>query len=534
VTLIDPRGKPLSGYAKTPKSSMKPIIDQSLGHWAGRDEFMATLPGGGVMQFDLSRLTLADFRAMRQHYQLGASINVLSFMMHQIDWSVESENTEAAEVIEDTLRENWTMLIRGISQSFWAGFSPNAINYKNGENGYVVIDKVKDLIPEECRPNWRKEFGWAPPGKVKPTIYHYDGLWQGGHYIPPDNTLWYPLLMENGNYFGRKLLQPAFPAWFFSNLMHLFANRYFERFGEPLPIGRAPFDEEVDMGGGNFVNGKKAMEQVIASIRNRSAAVLPSDRDPSTKEWDWDIKYLESQMRGADFERYLGRLDEEMSLSVFTPILLFRTADVGSYNLGQAHLKIFQQMLNAIAADIEFYVQHYVVDRLHAINFPGDKSIVKWKYRPQGQYDLTTYKEVMTELIRKDVATPNLEELSAITGIRWAEAQVIAADPEEPGQVDDDGNPLTDFTAARAVAATAAARTAREYGNGANIITLSHRNRFRQALESGGFSTSDAESMTSAVYAKMDSWLADVADVGLSADELKSSLDRLLEQELAR
>ena len=51
--------------------------------------------------------------------------------------------------------------------------------------------------------------------------------------------------MENGNYYGRKLLNACFTPWYFSTLIHLFANRYYERFGEPIPIGRAPFDEDV-------------------------------------------------------------------------------------------------------------------------------------------------------------------------------------------------------------------------------------------------------------------------------------------------
>jgi hypothetical protein len=28
-------------------------------------------------------------------------------------------------------------------------------------------------------------------------------------------------------------------------MLHLFANRYYERFGEPTPIGRAPMDDDV-------------------------------------------------------------------------------------------------------------------------------------------------------------------------------------------------------------------------------------------------------------------------------------------------
>ena len=118
-----------------------------------------------------------------------------------------------------------------------------------------IIDKFKDLPPEVCSVNWKSVDGWVPPNepwRVPPKIKIYDGFKQfhygrtlgesgaggtGSWPIPVDNTLWYPLMMENGDFYGRKLLRPAFPAWFFSNLMHLFSNRYYERFGEPTPSG---------------------------------------------------------------------------------------------------------------------------------------------------------------------------------------------------------------------------------------------------------------------------------------------------------
>ena len=69
--LLNAQGKPLE-YAKTPTKAKTnfPKVGEAFGMWAGRDENFLTLPGGGVLQFDLSKLTLADYRAMRQHYQL--------------------------------------------------------------------------------------------------------------------------------------------------------------------------------------------------------------------------------------------------------------------------------------------------------------------------------------------------------------------------------------------------------------------------------------------------------------------------------
>lgn len=417
--------------------------------WAGRDVSYVTLPGGAMLQFDLSRLTMADFRAMRDHYQLNASLTVLTFVLHSIDWHIKCEDQEIADMIEGNMRRIWTRLIRALAQAFWAGYSPNVLNFENDvHDGYVIIDKIKDLVPEECKVNWKKVDGWAPPGSIAPKLYQYDGIIHapmgihrdgvtvttGGAKpitIPPENTLWYPLLMENGDYYGRKLLRPAFPAWYFSQIIHLFANRYYERFGEPVPIGRSNFDDVVDTGNGTTIDGKTAMENILTSLRNRSVVVLPSDRDPVTKEYDYDIEYLESQMRGADFERYMSRLDEEMSLAVFTPILLFRTANVGSYNLGQAHLRIFLWMLNHVAGDLKYFLQRYVVDRLHDINFGPKAPRAEWVYRNLGKDDPQLYAQLMQALVSGGQAMPDLDELGTAIGLTLNEVKQVTEPLDE-------------------------------------------------------------------------------------------------------
>lgn len=518
--LLDARGRPIQTH-RASKIEM-PLVDRGFGQWAGRDTFFASLPGGGILQFNLNRLTLADYRAMRQHYQLGASLNVLTFVMHQIDWRIDCENAEIKDFLEQDLREHWTRLIFMLSQSFWAGYSPAAVNYEN-RDGYLRLKQIKDLVPEECSINWKVENGWAPYGKPKPKLYSFDGIMQNGHEIPTSNSLWYPLLMENGDHWGRKLLKPAFPAWFFSNLIHLYANRYFERFGEPLPVGRAPFDEEVDIGNNQTIRGKQVMETIVSQIRNRSAVVLPSDRAHESKEYEWDIEYLESQMRGADFERYLSRLDEEMSLSVFTPILLFRTADVGSYNLGQAHLKIFEQMLNAIAGDAQFYIQRYLIDRMRVLNFGETAPRATWTYRRLGTVDLNVYKEIVVEIVRQGAASLDMEELGNIIGVSMQAQEVLTADTEDPSQ------PQPTSQNARVPLQEAVARAVRELVKGNDQVTFGFKNKYIEALRQDGLSENDSIERANTLYSRVNTWLDNVSGVFTQPDDCKRVLERLVE-----
>lgn len=440
------------GAPKTPT----PATGNAYGHWAGRNLTYLNMPGGAAMMFDLSKLTLQDFRQMRDHYQVSVSLNLLTFMMHQLDWRIEGPNPKVNSFIEAEIREVWTQLIRGLCQAHWAGFSPMVVDWSNdGAHGRIGIERIKDMVPEDCYVNWKIEEGLAvDPGHVKPRFYEYDGIVQaapGSHLgsiangaigrIPPENTVWYPLLMENGDYYGRKLLRPAFAPWFFSMLIHLFSNRYFERFGEPLAIGRADFEDEVQDSSGNFISGKEAMMNILQNVRNRGVVVLPSDKVPvgdgSRSEYAYDIEYLESQMRGVDFERYLTRLDEEISLSLFTPLLMMRVADVGSQSLGTTHVQAYLWMLNALAGDLKTYIDRYLVDRLREFNWGANAPEARFAYRSLGRDNAELLRTLVLETVRTGMARPDLHQLGEAVGLDFQEITNIIEAPgaQVPGVI---------------------------------------------------------------------------------------------------
>lgn len=398
--------------------------------------------------FNLENLTLEDYRTMLTHYQVNATLAVLTFMIHQTDWKIECSNKKIAEFATENISEVWTQLIRGISQAFWAGYSPNVLQWENDMgSSKIKLTKVKDLLPEQATVNWKDVEGYAPPEhQTKPKIKVYDGIkvWGQGWPIPTDNTFWYPLLMENGNYYGRKLLKPVFTSWYFSLLVHLFSNRYFERFGEPVPIGRASYEDEVTVGG-KRVLGADLMVQILQNLRNRSVVVLPNDRSPTgtgnSTEWDYDIEYLESQMRGADFERYLMRLDEEISLGLFTPLLILRTADVGSYNLGSTHWNMYLNMLFAICGDIKYYVDNFILSRLVDYNFGSNAPRAQIVFRKQADEKMELVKTLIGSLVGKGQAMPDLDELGDIAGLTLTEVQQLVQDQNPPNGDPSSGPP---------------------------------------------------------------------------------------------
>ena len=428
------------------KKGPQPKLGPQYGSWENRSDIAyGSLPGGGMLAFDLSQLTLSDYDAMRYHPQINASLSVLSFMIHQCDWHIECEDRRIAEMVEENLRIIWTRLVRAMSQAFWAGYSPCVLEYENDPQGrFVMINKIKDLSPHECDVHWEK-LSQEVNGRTR-HFYKFDGIDQHGWgTIPAMNSFWYPILMENGNHEGRKLLKSAFMPWYFSQLMHIYTNRYFERFGEPLPIGRAPFEDEIVEPDGTRKTGKQVMEEVVLGIRNRAAVVLPSDKNSDvnvgSSAYDYDVEYLESQLRGVDFERYMTRLDEEMSLALFTPLLLLRNADVGSHNLGVQHTQTWMFMLNAITGDMKEYIDRYICERLKAINFSPNAPRCEWVPRKMGKESVETVRAIMTELIRGNKAKVDLEQLGVQLGMTVTEVRQStepdAAEGQDAPEVDD-------------------------------------------------------------------------------------------------
>lgn len=577
MPLLDQYGREFASSTRRRRRVAPPdglLTGDVLGQWAGQNLMYMTMPGGTILQFDLDKLTLEDFRQMRNNYQLSASLNVLTFMIHQMDWKIECEDKSITEMLETNMHERWTRLIRALSQSFWAGYSPSCIVYENNpKTDYLEVSKFKDLVPEQCRVHWHYTDGANLPSpaagsgtldsslnliggqtRIPPKIANFDGIrhypqtgvwgdgghgpWFGGYgitgtpvVIPAENSLWYPLLMENGDHYGRKLLKPAFPAYYFSQLIHLFANRYFERFGEPTPIGRANYEDDVQIGS-TTVNGKQAMEQILNSLRNRSVVVLPSDRDPDTKDYEYSIEYLESTMRGrgADFEQYLSRLDEEMSLAVFTPMLLFRTAAVGSYNLGNIHLQVFQQMLNSIAGDAQEYIQHYVIDRLVRFNFGDAAPPARWVFRPLGKGDMQTYQLLLQALVSQGMASPDLEELSVATGITMDKIKQVTEPPPAPA---DPAAKVAAQRDLRSMLGEAVERFGREANNG-RATSFGFRNRFQENLQRLGYDAEEASDETAGFYGRVNRCITELVPIAATPEDLRDSVGRVVEHAAER
>lgn len=437
MSLLGPNGQPISSKSFARPRKDQPLIGELSPAWAGRtdDRFSAAPPPLSIA-FDTSMLTLADYRMMRDHYQVNSSLNILTFMLHQADWRLEGGSAKSRAHCEENLRAVWTRLARALSQAFWAGFSPIGVQWENDlRTNKVVVTKLKDLLPEECVVNWKEVKAVSEDQRdhhVKPKAKIFDGIKQVKYAtLKPRNSLWYPLLMDNGDYYGRKLLKSAFQPWYFSMLMHLFSNRYFERFGEPTPIARAPYDDVIDVNGEQY-QGNVLAANMLRLHRSGGAVVLPNNRTPDKgmsaggeSTYDYTLEYLESQMRGADFERYLIRLDQEISLALFTPLTMLQAPSSGSFNLGVSHVQTYLWMLNSILADWAEYINRYLLAQMNTFNFRDEPEAPRIVFRKLGASNDETVRAVLTALVGAGRVKPNITELGQMAGMELEEIEQI-------------------------------------------------------------------------------------------------------------
>jgi hypothetical protein len=312
------------------------------------------------------------------------------------------------------------------------------------------------------------------------------------------------------------------------------------------------------------VRGNQFMLDTLAKLRSRSVVVLPNDKTEDRNGrpmFDYDIEYLESQMRGADFERYMTRLDEEISIGLFTPILLMRTADVGSYNLGVGHMQMYLWMLNAMNDDRKQYLDNYLLRKMVNFNFSPKAPSAKIHYRKMGNTNTELIKELLVALVNQGKAKVDLKELGQMAGMKLSEVQETLAPPDEPNAPDEDtqdepqgpdtGGATASITTsaargmeARAVAKEIVARVRPQVEaafrsntfNSDLQINMGFKRKFEKALANMGESYPIVTA--NEFYGRMDNWINDVTGVGCASPEnfmhmfeavLNSEVDRLID-----
>lgn len=371
-------------------------------------------------KYNPDKISLKTYDKIYKHYQVKAAIATLSFSIQQIEWFIQTEDPEIEKVVSYALNNVWNSVIRSISKSFRYGYSPNVKTFELKEidgKEYIVYKTIKDLDPAKCKVKVDKYGSFEGFFYKENSILMKDNETLDGQFVSPDYAFWYVSEMENGNYYGNSALKAVYKSWYFSEKMHLFCNRYYERFGEPLVVGRAPSVSYIkDPISGKTKSAQEAMREVIASIRSHSSAQLPSDQDEKGN-YIYDLKYLESQMRGFDFENYLARLDREISFGLLFPSLVLGGEKGGSNALGQSQIQSFYTNMMGVMDNVVDYVNAYIIPQIVEYNFGPNKE-AKMAYQPLSADAKKNIHEMMMQLIKNKWYEPEKNQMEQRSGIK--------------------------------------------------------------------------------------------------------------------
>lgn len=404
------------------KKELKVKVGKTLGIIGGDHYFTPyTLPDGTVYATDT--ISIATYRKMREDYQISACLNVLAFTIQKMDWYLIGEDEKVKDFCEKSIKKIWNQLVKVMVKSFWAGYSPATKVFEYDENlKGINYKEIRDLAPESCRVKIDKNGGFDGfkqfPGQSNQQDINYK------------YAFWFTNQMENGDLYGKSMLKAAYKPWYYSEIIHLFANRYYERFGEPAVVGRAPIADIVKDSNGNAVDAINSIKSAGEGLKSHSVLGIPSDRDENGN-FLFDISYLESQMRGVDFDTYLKRLDMEKSRAVFVPDLLLGTGRVGSYELGKEHKATFITGLMGLFDDFGNSIEKYILPQLVEYNFGSSVQIPEFSYLPLTKTSEDSLVYIMQAYLNGNPGTLDALKLATKLGVPMKDAKEVLEIEEE-------------------------------------------------------------------------------------------------------
>jgi len=403
-----------------PKSAIK--IGKTLGVIGGHTLMPPyNLPDGTF--YNPSEIAISTYRKMRKDYQISACLNVLAFTIQKMDWYLDGGEPKVREFCEKSIKKVWNQLVKVMAKSFWAGYSPSTKVFEYDEQlKGINYKQIRDLAPETCRVKLDKN------GNFNGFIQYAGQI--NEQIVEPKYSFWYANQIEDGNMYGLSMLEAAYNPWYYSEIMHLFANRYYERFGEPAVVTRGPGTEDVKDSDGTPIDAISSMKGVGEGLKSHSVVGIPSDRDDNGN-YLFDIEYLESQMRGVDFDTYLKRLDMEKSRAIFVPDLLLGTGRVGSYELGKEHKATFINGVMGMMDNFSEFIDKYITTQLVEYNFGTKSKVPDFTYLPMSKTSEDSLVTIVASYLKGNPEVLNLEKLAPKLGIPLKDAVEVAKITDE-------------------------------------------------------------------------------------------------------
>ncbi len=352
-------------------------------------EKLDTNPTESLKEYEVSNTDSIPPRVYRQMSN-DSTITIATIIVQGIisglKYHISSLDPIMQSVVDQAYQRNHADIVRNLvrtgfqdgfcfGEKIWARekFTVNKINdIGESETIYqgdgVSLQRVKWIDPEANL----KFFKSKKTGNLVKVEQQQSGTVV---QVPASKLVWFTLDKQYDNIFGRSRYKAAYPYWYNTKIGQQWSLRHLERTGEPILIGRHPSGTSlVTVNPGQpqqVVQNSQIMLQILRSMKSGSRVTLESSREKDSKEYMWDVEYVEP--KNSDIENFLKweESNEQKKLSalgVFASLVL----PGSNFSDADAKLDLLISILEDLVSQLEGTVKRDVIDQIIAYNFGSD------------------------------------------------------------------------------------------------------------------------------------------------------------------
>lgn len=336
-------------------------------------------------------IDLSDYRRMDADPTLKIGKLLLMGLMSSLKYTIKCSDDEVQFIVNHIYDRHHNSILRNVintalrdgfcfAEKVWMKRQVELYrDLENGEEELVysgtILDlkKVKFLDPEnsfDFYVNRQDELvrveqkGWVSNKKLEVSVKR-------------KKLFWFALDEEFSNIFGRSRYKAGYYSSYFDKIIYQLKFKHLEKVGSPAVKGRFP-QGFTTINGVRMENGD-LMQMIAEHFVSTGQVSLPSVRDPDSKEYLWDIGFLEVQ--NAEIQHYIDALAYSKSeklnaLGVFSSIVM----DNSNFSEVDAKAEIQQLMLEPTIDQIEEAIKRDIIDYIVDQNF-GPEMIDKVHFR---------------------------------------------------------------------------------------------------------------------------------------------------------
>lgn len=382
------------------------------------EEFLPQLQGKQGAQ------TYSEMR--RNDPIIGAILFAVETVLRSVDWSPQpGGDTEADEKATAFLESNlidmshtwndFTDDILSIVVHGWAWFN-TVYKLRRGENAKPHSQFDDGLL------GWRKFSIRAQEGLDEWQFDEHggvEGMWHAAPpanqrvFIPIQNSILFRTRHERGSPEGYSLLRNAYRPWYAKKTIEWLEGVGVERDLVGLGIITPAMDTDWQSGSTARTEALAILERL--RVDEQGGIMLPPPQGPDDHQ-KWHFELIGSPgSKLFDTNAIINRYANEIAVSVLAGVIRFGLSGVGTYNLAENMLDLFQLALNGILNGIKDTLNRFAVAPLFTLNGSAFAGITA---RPTLMHSGVTKRDVvkvaasLSTLVKNGIITPD-DELEA-------------------------------------------------------------------------------------------------------------------------